>query len=759
MRNSEAIHKFVGDQLSRWPLACENFRALKNVRTREVDAGGLTVKLQFNPARMVSSAAKLSKADIAKRRCFLCRENRPPEQVMMKFEGRKGKKYHILVNPYPIFPDHLVIAADRHTDQTIWKRYVDMLDMARKYQDFTFFYNGPKSGASAPDHHHFQAAPRGMMPLEVDIEKLFDLVSGRDTDDLSYVTSVQDARLYHYHRFTTGVFALRAETVKSAAKLFYRLLDCMEIPEGETEPMFNLFSWYQAGEFRSIIVFRSRHRSHHYFSDGPDHLTMSPGCADMGGMFIVPVGDEYDKITPELLMDMIREVSITKEEEDTVIDRLTRTQPFVEVGIMSAREIEFEILSDGAGVRKAVLQEGKICYDGSLYDELYFEAVTPSTMFAEPSFVLHGVTIGVNFHWERKETQKFAGSLKIITGKDCLTAVNVVGVEDYLLSVISSEMSASASEEFLKAHAVISRSWLMAQMASAERVNKVAVPEGVTNVPSLMVHLDGLMNHECRSDGDDEIHEMIRWYDHEDHKHFDVCADDHCQRYQGLTRAVGSTVRRVIDRTWGQVLTYDGQLCDARFSKCCGGKMESFSTCWEDKDYPYLLPLADTPGHDEHGECFCDTQDKSILAQVLNNYDQETVDFYRWTVEYGKDELSELIERKSGVRIGRLVSMKPLDRGESGRIYKLEIIGSEKMVVVGKELEIRRILSETHLKSSAFEVQITDEKVILHGSGWGHGVGLCQIGAAVMATKGYGYRQILEHYYPGTTLMPCPVKC
>ena len=699
MRNSEAIHKFVGDQLSRWPLACENFRALKTVRTREVDAGGLTVKLQFNPARMVSSAAKLSKADIAKRRCFLCRENRPPEQVMMKFEGRKGKKYHILVNPYPIFPDHLVIAADRHTDQTIWKRYVDMLDMARKYQDFTFFYNGPKSGASAPDHHHFQAAPRGMMPLEVDIEKLFDLVSGRDTDDLSYVTSVQDARLYHYHRFTTGVFALRAETVKSAAKLFYRLLDCMEIPEGETEPMFNLFSWYQAGEFRSIIVFRSRHRSHHYFSDGPDHLTMSPGCADMGGMFIVPVGDEYDKITPELLMDMIREVSITKEEEDTVIDRLTRTQPFVEVGIMSAREIEFEILSDGAGVRKAVLQEGKICYDGSLYDELYFEAVTPSTMFAEPSFVLHGVTIGVNFHWERKETQKFAGALKIIAGKDCLTAVNVVGVEDYLLSVISSEMSATASEEFLKAHAVISRSWLMAQMASAERVNKVAVPEGVTNVPSLMVHLDGLMNHECRSDGDDEIHEMIRWYDHEDHKHFDVCADDHCQRYQGLTRAAGSTVRRVIDRTWGQVLTYDGQLCDARFSKCCGGKMESFSTCWEDKDYPYLLPLTDTPGHDEHGECFCDTQDKSILSQVLNNYDQETVDFYRWTVEYGKDELSELIERKSGVRIGRLVSMKPLDRGESGRIYRLEIVGSEKMVVVGKELEIRRILSETHLKS------------------------------------------------------------
>lgn len=759
MKNNEAIHKFVGDQLSRWPLACENFRALKNVRTREIDADGLTVRLQFNPARMVSSAAKLSKADIAKRKCFLCRENRPPEQVMMKFEGRKGKKYHILVNPYPIFPNHLVIAADRHTDQTIWKRYVDMLDMARKYQDFTFFYNGPKSGASAPDHHHFQAAPRGMMPLEADVDKCLDLVSNNDTDCLSHVISAQDASLYHYRKFTTGVFALRAATAKSAAKIFYRLLDCMEIPDGENEPMFNLFSWYRSGEFRSIVVFRSRHRSHHYFSDGPDHLTMSPGCADMGGMFIVPVEDEYEKLSPELLMEMIREVSITKEEETVLIDRLTRSQPLVEVGIISAPEIEFEILSDGAGVRKAVLCEGKIGYDGALYDELYFEAVTPSTMFAEPSFVLYGVTIGVNFHWERKENQKFAGALKIIAGKDKLTAINIVGVEDYLLSVISSEMSSSASEEFLKAHAVISRSWLMAQMASSGCAHKAHVPESVTDLPSLVTHLEGLLDHNMSERSRDEVLEIAKWYDHEDHKQFDVCADDHCQRYQGLTRAVGSTVRRVIDRTWGEVLTFDGELCDARFSKCCGGKMERFSTCWEDKDHPYLLPLADTPGHTETGHCFCNTQDKAILSQVLNNYDQETVDFYRWTVEYDKEELAGLIERKSGIRIGKLVRMNPLDRGESGRIYRLEIVGSERTMVVGKELEIRRILSETHLKSSAFDVEFSDDKIILHGSGWGHGVGLCQIGAAVMAAKGCSYRQILEHYYPGTMLMPYPVRC
>ncbi len=742
------IEKFVGDQLSRWPLACENFRALKNVQVREMDAGGLTVKLQHNPARMISSAAKLNKEDIAKRRCFLCRENRPPEQIMMKFEGRKGKKYHILINPYPIFPDHLVIAAGSHTPQTILKRYVDMLDLAAKYPDRTIFYNGPKSGASAPDHHHFQAAPKGLIPLECDADIQ---LAGQENGAIRYITSLQDAHLYHYQKFTKGVFILEGDTSKSMAKLFYRLLDCAEIPEGESEPMFNLFTYCRSGKFRSIVVFRSRHRSHHYFSEGPDHLTMSPGCADMGGMFIVPVAEEYEKMTPVLLNEMIAEVSITAEEEGRMLNRLTRTQPDVEVGIMSAKEIEFEILSDGAGPRKAVLREGKIEYDGALYDELYFGSKTPSTMFAEPSFALYGVTIGVNFHWERKEDQKFAGALKIIVDKDRLTAINIVGVEDYLLSVISSEMSASASEEFLKAHAVISRSWLMKQIASSDRSSRRPVPAGVMDLPSLTTNLYEMMI-PCADDGKEAsgVHEYVKWYDHEDHRKFDVCADDHCQRYQGLTRAVGRTVRKVIDGTWGQVLMHDGELCDARFSKCCGGRMEKFSTCWEDRDYPYLQPLNDTPGHAENGKCFCDTTDKEILSQVLNNYDQETVDFYRWTVEYEKPYLSELIERRSGVAIGDLIGMEPLERGESGRICKLRIVGSEKTMIVGKELEIRRILSESHLKSSAFEVEMTSDKVILHGSGWGHGVGLCQIGAAVMASQGYDYHQILEHYYQGT---------
>ncbi len=757
------IQKFVGDQLSRWPLACDNFRALKNVKVREIVTGGLKVKLQFNPARMISSAAKLDKADIAARKCFLCRENRSNEQIMMKFEGRKGKKYDILINPYPIFPDHLVIAMDRHVGQSIWQRYVDMLDLARKYGDFTFFYNGPKSGASAPDHHHFQGAPAGLMPLENDVDDLIgrlvgsEGVSGEasqgngDGTGLRYLTSVQDAHLYHYPKFTSGIFVLRADTAKSAAKLFYRLLDCAEIPEGENEPLINLFTYWRGGEFRSIVVFRRSHRSHHYFSDGPDHLTMSPGCADMAGVFIVPVEEEFEKLTPGLLGEMLAEVSVPEDEQERMIRRLTRVQPLLEVGIMSAPEIEFEILSDGAGPRKAVFREGKIEYDGALYDELYFGAPTLSTMFAGASFVLHDVTIGRNFHWERQERQTFAGALKITVGKGCLTAVNVIGVEDYLLSVISSEMSSSASEEFLKAHAVISRSWVMARISAARGKSLPAMPEGIVDMPSVISHAYSVINAEV-SEGCSGEREYVKWYDHEEHDSFDVCADDHCQRYQGLARATGDTVRKAIDSTWGQVLVYGGELCDARFSKCCGGRMERFSTCWDDVDYPYLQPLCDSPGHVDGERCFCDTDDEAVLSQVLNGYDRETADFFRWREEYGRDELASLVSERSGVSIGELVSMEAIVRGESGRIKKLKITGTECTLTVGKELEIRRLLSRSHLKSSAFDVTFEGDKVIIDGRGWGHGVGLCQIGAAVMASRGYGYREILGHYYPGAEL-------
>ena len=764
MREQDILDKFVRDQLSVWPLAAANFRALKDARTRELTVGGLTVRIQHNPARIRSSAAKVDKASIQARSCFLCADARPAEQLALKFEGRKGRKYDILVNPYPIFPGHLTIARDRHVDQSIWKC---LTDMAHHYTGLTVFYNGPRCGASAPDHMHFQACPRGLLPLENEIDRQLDTRG----EDLAFLTSVKEAQLYHYKKFTRGVFVLRARTSKSLAKLFYRLLDCVPTPEGETEPMFNLLMWYKslsdgrrpagnthglaAFEYRAIVLLRGAHRPHHYFEEGPDHLTMSPGSADMAGLFIAPQAEDYAKLDERLLTEILSEVSVGEEIERDVLWRLTRSQQTLQVGILSGKEIVFEIISDGAGPQKVIYQEGKINYNGVLYDELFFEASTPSTLFAEPTFILHDVVIGVDFHWERRQSQQFAGSLKFIVEKNQVVAVNVIGVEDYLLSVISSEMKATAGLEFLKAHAVISRSWVLSQIAHRARP---ARPAGVdlhvlNNVPALVTSLEH--RREEPPAGEEAPDETVieKWFDHSDHKHFDVCADDHCQRYQGLTLAIGKTVRQAIDQTWGEVLTSDGTLCDARFSKCCGGRTELFSTCWEDKDEPYLVSLPDTPDHGE-GDPFCDTRDEAVLQQVLNDYDLETKDFFRWTEEYDVAELSALIQRRSGIDIGRLTAMEPLETGPSGRIKKLRLVGTKQTLTVGKELMIRKFLSESHLKSSAFSATFTpDGKVRLDGRGWGHGVGLCQIGAAVMGSRGYTYRQILSHYYPGAQLI------
>lgn len=764
------IDKFVLDQLSVWPMAASNFRDLKNVETRSLEVGGLEVRLQHNPARIRSSAAKVDKASLQARKCFLCSENRPQEQISMEFEGRKGRKYNILINPYPIFPEHLVIARNTHVPQSIWHRLPDMTDLARHHPSFTIFYNGPKCGASAPDHFHFQACPRGLMPLENDIDRLLDeKKAGKPAETLTYLTSVQDAELFHYDKFTKGVFVLAATTSKSMAKLFYRLLDCLPQREDETEPMFNLLAWYKPkpsqkisgishgrfGEYRAVLLARDKHRSHHYFTDGSDHLTMSPGCADMAGLFIVPNTDDYQKLDPSMLESMLSEVSISGDTERNVIRKLTRSQQEVHVGIMSGKEIEFEIISDGAGRQKVVYENGRISYNGVLYDELTFDAQTMSAMFAEPTFILYGVTIGVDFHWERRQTQKFAGTLKFIVEDDHIVAVNVIGAEDYLLSVISSEMKASASLEFLKAHAVISRSWLMAQIMSRSQQEHDAKPS-------------------VKEDFTDEngVRHLVCWQDMTDHRLFDVCADDHCQRYQGLTMAVGENVRKAIDQTWGEVLMYNGKVCDARFSKCCGGMMERFSTCWNDTDFPYLEAVPDMPSADAETipdltveanaekwimgginaeeDSFCNTSDHKVLSQVLNDYDMETADFFRWKQEYDRAELSEIFRSRSGMEIGTITGLKPLKRGPSGRIMLLEVTGTVGSAVIGKELTIRKFLSRSHLKSSAFIVKEDGDKITFYGAGWGHGVGLCQIGAAVMSIRGYKYKDILSHYYPGS---------
>lgn len=726
------IDKFVKDQLSVWPLAAENYRSLKKAGSKVLSIGGLPVTVQLNPCRRISSEASLDKEPINRRPCFLCPENRPAEQTNMEFEGRKGRRYRVTLNPYPIFPSHLVISSFEHTPQSIWHRYQDLLDFVRENNEYLGFYNGPESGASAPDHMHFQACPQGLTPLQ---NRVDELLAAGDDKTLDYLTNVKEARLFHLNEYARGVFVLCGATAKSTAKLFYRLLDCAPVPDGSSEPKMNIIAWCHEGEYRTAVIFRERHRPHNYSSSGADHLAMSPGCADLAGVYVTTREEDFDKLDAGLLSQVVREVAASEETEKEIIWRLTRSQRRLEVGIMSGSEIEFEIISDGAGRQKVEYSQGRISYNGALYDELVFEAQTEATMFAEPSFILYGVTIGVDFHWERKVTQKFAGTLKFIVDGGKVTAVNIVGVEDYLLSVISSEMKASAGLEFLKAHAVISRSWVMAQVEHRQsHVSRTPRPSCPVSEP-----VEG-------------AEEYIKWFDHDDHTLFDVCADDHCQRYQGLTMAVGDTVRKAVDQTWGLVLTSEGKICDARFSKCCGGRMELFSTCWEDKDYPYLQPLPDTADCVEGGDVFCDTKDEKILSQVLNDYDLETKDFYRWTTEYSRTDVSELIRRRSGIDFGTIRDLVPIERGPSGRLKRLKVVGDKKTMIIGKELIIRRWLSDSHLKSSAFEVHWDGDHLTLDGSGWGHGVGLCQIGAAVMAAKGYSFDRILLHYYPGSTL-------
>ena len=429
--------------------------------------------------------------------------------------------------------------------------------------------------------------------------------------------------------------------------------------------------------------------------------------------------------------------------------------PQVRVGIMNEPAIDFVLNGDyrvnGAaccGDQTARCVDGQVEWGGNRYNELLFEPVDAENA----SFTLKAVTIGVSFHWKRQEDQTFKGALHLIVEDGKLTPVNVLSVEDYLLSVISSEMSANASLELLKAHAVISRSWLLAQIHTEETVKTV----------ERNPHGEGEMM--------DTPEELVKWWDREDHVNFDVCADDHCQRYQGITRASTEKVEQAIRATWGQVLMHGGALCDARFSKSCGGVMEEFENCWEPQHHDYLEARRDGENEEDFPDltrednaaewilsspsAFCNTTDPEILSQVLNDYDQETKDFYRWKVEYTRDEISELVRKRSGIDFGTILELIPLEKGPSGRIWKMKIVGSLRTMVIGKELIIRRWLSDSHLKSSAFTITWTGEdRLILEGYGWGHGVGLCQIGAAVMAYSGYTYSEILQHYYPGSELV------
>lgn len=756
-----SISRFFNRQLEVWTDARHRFRDLKHVETRQFSD---QLKLQWNPARIVSTGAKIDKKTLGERPCFLCDKNRPKEQMSKQID----EKFHLLVNPFPILPVHFTIPARKHQPQLIYKNYGEMHRFISLHSDLMVFYNGPKCGASAPDHLHFQAGTNGILPLQTNWQRLSrnltDIISLNDEEKISVVRD-----------FIVPAFVIISKSAESDEALFRRLYKAMPQRGDETEPMMNIISWRKGEEFISVVIPREKHRPEAYFAEGDAQFVVSPGALDMSGLIITPREEDFRKLTEEKALSLLQECGVSEDKMNAIIAKLKASkdaedaaeasslynkgkQPDVTVGIVSAQKIHFSLnkpyLAKGEkvlGEQVVEFSEGGVLWNGNQYSQLTFHPQS-----ADASFSLSDVTIGVNFHWERKETQTFLGTLRFVVESDKIVAINELPVEKYLESVISSEMSATSSLELLKAHAVISRSWLLAQMKKRREV-----AESGNNFFSFTKKEDTL----------------IRWYDREDHTLFDVCADDHCQRYQGITKETSPHVAEAIRQTKGQILMDGEEICDARFSKCCGGITEEFQYCWEDTPKTYLTAVRDIAlgvqhtlpnlTNEEEAEkwirfnppAFCNTQDKKILSEVLNDYDQETVNFYRWKETLSQEKLQQLIADKLKMDLGAILDMKAVERGKSGRISKLQIIGTEKTFTIGKELEIRRTLSDSHLLSSAFVVDKYDkdeqgvpQRFELIGAGWGHGVGLCQIGAAVMGEQGYHYDAILLHYYQGAEI-------
>lgn len=763
-----SISRFFNRQLEMWEDARHRFRDLKHVEVRQLSD---QLKVQFNPARIVSTGAKIDKHTLGERPCFLCERNRPKEQMTKQIDDH----FQLLVNPFPILPVHFTIPATKHQPQSIYRHYGEMHRLLSLHSELMVFYNGPKCGASAPDHLHFQAGTSGVLPLQTNWQRLSrnltDVISLNDEEKISVLRD-----------FLVPAFVIISKSEDSDEELFHRLYRSMPMRGDESEPMMNIIAWRKGDEFISVVIPREKHRPDAYFAEGEAQMMVSPGALDMAGLIITPREEDFSKINLDKATALLRECGISAEKTEAIVSNLKASaatahehplqlladkgkQPNVNVGIVSGQKIHFSLnkpyLAKGemvTGEQEVAFSEGGILWNGNQYSSLTFHPQS-----ADASFSLSDVTIGVNFHWERKETQTFLGTLHFVVESDKICAINELPVERYLESVISSEMSATSSLELLKAHAVISRSWLLAQMKKRREV-----AESGNNFFSFVKKDDRL----------------IRWYDREDHTIFDVCADDHCQRYQGITKETSPHVAEAIRQTKGQILMDGDDICDARFSKCCGGVTEEFQYCWEDTPKNYLSSVRDiiqgvksvgsaSPAplpslQDEaaaeawirsNPPAFCNTTDKKILSQVLNDYDQETADFYRWKVTLTQEKLKQLLDEKLKMNFGNILDLQAEERGKSGRISKLRIVGTEKTFVIGKELEIRRALSDTHLYSSAFVVDRCDidekgvpQRFDIIGAGWGHGVGLCQIGAAVMGEEGFDYDAILLHYYQGAEI-------
>lgn len=749
--NKHNIRAFFTHQLDTWDEIRQRYEALKHVGLKQLGHR----QLQYNPARMVSTGAQIDRQTIAQRACFLCEKNRPEEQLTIDL----GDDFELMVNPFPVLPMHFTIVRKTHVPQTILENYTEIHRLLELFPELFVFYNGPMSGASAPDHMHFQAGIGQELPLMTVLRKL-------EKEQQVLIKQENGSSLSMFNSVSFKAFVIKSKAQETEMTLFKQLYDAMPVREGEKEPRMNIVAWRDGSEDVIVVLPRDIHRPACYFEEGDRRMVISPGALDMAGLIITPREEDFNRMSEDKLISILKEVSIKEKDMENIKEKLTTAnnsqqlseqngEPRVSVGIVTANEIVFSLHqpynANGttvSGKQSVSYENGAIIWNGKRYKELVFQPQE-----AGASFSLEDVTIGVNFHWERKETQTFLGILRFAIEGTAMWAINELPVERYLESVISSEMSATSSLRLLEAHAVISRSWLLAQIE-----NRRSAKTEQTSLYSCITGKD----------------KMIKWYDRQDHTLFDVCADDHCQRYQGITKETSPHVAVAIQHTRGQVLMSEAKICDARFSKCCGGAMEEFQYCWEDSPKPYLKAIGDTPEKTipdltveanaeewirTSPDSFCNTTDKNILSQVLNDYDQETTDFYRWRVDYTQEEISQLINSKLNIDFGQIMDLIPIERGKSARLCQLKIVGTKQTLTIGKELEIRRALSPSHLYSSAFVVDKEDVNAegipaLFHiiGCGWGHGVGLCQIGAAVMGEKGYNYDQILAHYYPGADL-------
>ena len=749
--NKHNIRAFFTHQLDTWDEIRQRYEALKHVGLKQLGHR----QLQYNPARMVSTGAQIDRQTIAQRACFLCEKNRPEEQLTIDL----GDDFELMVNPFPVLPMHFTIVRKTHVSQTILENYTEIHRLLELFPELFVFYNGPMSGASAPDHMHFQAGIGQELPLMTVLRKL-------EKEQQVLIKQGNGSSLSMFNTVSFKAFVIKSKVQETEMTLFKQLYDAMPVREGEKEPRMNIVAWRDGSEDVIVVLPRDNHRPACYFEEGDRRMVISPGALDMAGLIITPREEDFNRMSEDKLISILKEVSIKEKDMENIKEKLITVnnsqqlseqngEPRVSVGIVTANEIVFSLHqpynANGmtvSGKQSVSYENGAIIWNGKRYKELVFQPQE-----AGASFSLEDVTIGVNFHWERKETQTFLGILRFAIEGTAMWAINELPVERYLESVISSEMSATSSLRLLEAHAVISRSWLLAQIE-----NRRSAKTEQTSLYSCITGKD----------------KMIKWYDRQDHTLFDVCADDHCQRYQGITKETSPHVAVAIQHTCGQVLMSEGKICDARFSKCCGGAMEEFQYCWEDSPKPYLKAIGDTPEKTipdltveanaeewirTSPDSFCNTTDKNILSQVLNDYDQETTDFYRWRVYYTQEEISQLINSKLNIDFGQIMDLIPIERGKSARLCQLKIVGTKQTLIIGKELEIRRALSSSHLYSSAFVVDKEDVNAegipaLFHiiGCGWGHGVGLCQIGAAVMGEKGYNYDQILAHYYPGADL-------